>query len=72
MRHPSTRNPRLHFDSYDAGKLIEALNILRRVYDFNYDSSRKVRLLETVMDKLHKLICDHCCEEDLPRGFIDS
>ena len=70
--HPSKRNPKLYFDGYDASKLVEALDILRRVYDFNYDSTRKSRLLETIIDKLYRLICSHCYKEDLPRGFIDS
>lgn len=71
MRHPSERNPRLFFDAYDAEKLVEALNILRRVYDYNYDSSRKVKLLGTVINKLMQLIGECCMKEDLPNGFTD-
>ena len=70
--HPSERNPRLFFDAYDAKKLVEALNILRRVYDANYDSSRKVKLLRTVINKLIQLLGECCLKEDLPNGFTDS
>ena len=70
--HPSERNPRLFFDNYDAHKLLEALNLLRQVYDYNYDSSRKTRRLNTIINKLYLLMGEHCLREDLPNGFSDS
>lgn len=70
--HPSERNPKMFFDTYDTEKLLEALNILRRVRDYNYDSTRKSRRLETIINKLFLLMGEHCYREDLPNGFVNT
>ena len=69
---PSERNPKLYFDAYDTEKLLEALNILRRVYDYNYGSSRKSQKLRTIIHKMFLLMGEHCYREDLPNGFVNT
>jgi len=56
-RRPYTKN--IQFDRYDTQKLEEVRATLQKVYDYNYDSSRKVKLLETIISKLDKLIADY-------------
>lgn len=46
----------MFFDAYDTIKLKEALDRLKKVYDFNYDSSRKEKLLDTIIRKLEYLL----------------
>lgn len=53
------RTKNINFDRYDTQKLEEVNGILHAVYDYNYDSSRKVKLLGTIIDKLEKLIAEH-------------
>ena len=50
------RTKSINFDEYDTRKLKSTLKTLAEVYDYNYDSSRKVKLLETVINKLENLI----------------
>lgn len=53
------RTKGINFDRYDTQKLEEVNRILHAVYNYNYDSSRKVKLLGTIIDKLEKLIAEH-------------
>lgn len=61
------------FDEYDTKKLQEALRIIKAVYEYNFDSSRKSKLLGTVLCKLAVVIDEHGDKETLKRnGFINT
>lgn len=61
------------FDAYDTKKLQEALRIIRSVYEYNFDSSRKCKLLGTVLWKLAVIIDEHGDKETLEKdGFTGS
>lgn len=47
------------FDIYDTKKLKEAKLNLEAVYNYNYDNSRKCKLLDTIIRKLEILIEQH-------------
>ena len=47
------------FDLYDTQKLKQAHEQLTTIYNYNYDNSRKCRLLETIINKLERLIEEH-------------
>ena len=53
----------MFFDRYDTSKLEEALTLLTQVYEFNYDSSRKEKLLATVINKLEYVLDQYSCRE---------
>lgn len=46
------------FDRYDTEKLKGARKILSTVYEQNFDNSRKIMLLNTVIAKLGKIILE--------------
>lgn len=50
------RTKRITFGEYDTKQLKEAKSILCKVFEFNYDSSRKEKLLSTVINKLDAII----------------
>ena len=56
-RRPKTRN--IRFDRYDTLKLEEVRATLKKVYDYNYDGSIKVKRLETIINKLDTLIAEY-------------
>lgn len=61
------------FDAYDTQKLQEALRIIKAVYEYNFDSSRKSKLLGTVLCKLAVVIDEHGDKETLKRdGFTGA
>lgn len=61
------------FDEYDTKKLQEALRLIKGVYEYNFDSSRKCKLLGTVLCKLAVVLEEHGDKETLKRnGFIGS
>lgn len=47
------------FDLYDTKRLKEAHQLLVDVYNYNYDSSRKCKLLATIIRKVERLIEKH-------------
>lgn len=61
------------FDAYDTQKLQEALRLIKDVYEFNFDSSRKEKLLGTVLCKLAVVIEEHGDKETVKKhGLINS
>lgn len=61
------------FDEYDTKKLQEALRLIKAVYEYNFDSSRKSKLLGTVLCKLAVVIDEHGDKETLKRdGFTGA
>jgi hypothetical protein len=54
----------MFFDRYDTSKLEDALVLLNQVYEYNYDSSRKEKLLATVINKLEYVLDQYSCRED--------
>ena len=54
----------IFFDRYDTSKLEEALTLLTKVYEFNYDSSRKEKLLATVINKLEYVLDQYSYREE--------
>ena len=62
----------LFFDEYDTKKLEKARVLLSQVYDFNYDSSRKSRLLDTVIRKLEYVLEQYGDKETLKNGPFNS
>lgn len=71
MAEKRLRTRRVDFDRYDTQKLEEARKILNKVYEYNYDHSRKETLLLTVINKLDRLIADFGEREGDPesRGY---
>lgn len=62
----------LFFDEYDTKKLKKALVLLNEVYEFNYDSSRKEKLLDTVIRKLDYVLDQYGYKETLKHGPFNS
>ncbi len=46
----------LHYGKYDTELLKKAREILQNVHGANYDASRKTKLLETVINKLDRIL----------------
>ena len=46
----------LHYGKYDTDQLKKAREILNNVYMVNFDSGRKTKLLETVINKLDRIL----------------
>lgn len=46
----------LRYGKYDTDLLKKAREILQNVYEANYDSSRKTKLLGTVINKLDRIL----------------
>ena len=46
----------MNFDEFDTKKLKNIVIELQCIYAYNYDNSRKSKLLCTIINKLHKLI----------------